>query len=282
MHPGVNHTPLEEKVNIYTKGGEIPFKHFFFPDGQPHLELLLEEKDFLAATIETRITCANELILLLLAKDALDAAGFHTVNLNIRYLMGARMDRRISPLQPFTMEIIARLIRQAGFARINVLDPHSEVCLSLLGAKRIMPDTLIKQVLSQYAPEESTVIIPDAGARDRVLNHMEVYDFPHVQGRKHRDPQTGKLSSFSIDDPSLVEGMRCLILDDLCDGGGTFTGLSHVLREAGAKSVSLYVTHFIGSKGFPLSGIDHIWTTDSYGKWMINQPGFTILPIGRM
>jgi ribose-phosphate pyrophosphokinase len=65
-------------------------------------------------------------------------------------------------------------------------------------------------------------------------------------------------------DASAVRGKECLILDDICDGGGTFTGLATELHKAEAQAVDLFVTHGIFSKGGTLEGIRQIFTTDSY------------------
>lgn len=58
-----------------------------------------------------------------------------------------------------------------------------------------------------------------------------------------------------------------LIVDDICSRGGTLYHSAKALKAAGAKNVSLYVTHLevtvmIGD--LPDSGlIDHIYTTKS-------------------
>lgn len=78
-----------------------------------------------------------------------------------------------------------------------------------------------------------------------------------------------------------------LIVDDICDGGGTFVGLAKELRAAGATRVYLYVTHGIFSKRLPLEGIDHVYTTDSFLSGPVNLHGnylghgdrLTIIPI---
>jgi ribose-phosphate pyrophosphokinase len=46
-----------------------------------------------------------------------------------------------------------------------------------------------------------------------------------------------------------VNGKTVLIIDDICDGGKTFLELGKKLKELGAKSVLLHVTHGIFSKG---------------------------------
>jgi ribose-phosphate pyrophosphokinase len=97
---------------------------------------------------------------------------------------------------------------------------------------------------------------------------MDVFGLCNVvYCNKKRDPETGKLDGFSIydyDPNPNSNGTELLIVDDICDGGGTFVGLAKKLREAGAKKVHLFVTHGIFSKGVPLEGIDTIYTTDSF------------------
>jgi ribose-phosphate pyrophosphokinase len=90
---------------------------------------------------------------------------------------------------------------------------------------------------------------------------------PLQKCEKVRDPGTGKLSGFSlVAGPDLL-GAHCIIFDDICDGGGTFAGVSTLLKDAGASWVGLAVTHGIFSKGFHIPGIDYIWTTNSYESW---------------
>ena len=86
----------------------------------------------------------------------------------------------------------------------------------------------------------------------------------YIRCTKERDSETGKLSHFTIVNPADVNGMVCLIIDDICDGGRTFEGIATLLREAGATGVDLFVTHGIFSRGGKLAGIDRVYTTDSY------------------
>ena len=62
-------------------------------------------------------------------------------------------------------------------------------------------------------------------------------------------------------------GRDCLIMDDICDGGGTFVLLAEYLLRHGAASVGLAVTHGIFTKGIDIlfdAGISRIYTTDSF------------------
>ncbi len=263
-------------MRIYTKSGDLPFKTFTFPDGQPHFSLDLKEHENWEATIETAIRSPYDLILLLLAKDVLDMNGYIT-SLDIRYLLGGRMDRSIDHLQPNTLRVICRTLLGAGFRRIRVLDPHSQVSLKFLGAEKVLPRKAVEKVLSTYDVWGTQIIIPDKGATERVRSLIGERRWFSSQCEKVRDPATGALSWFKVLDGHNLLGRTCLILDDICDGGGTFVGLAKVLKEAGAKEVHLFVTHGIFSKGLPLKGIDKVYTTDSYGGNIIDAPGLVRL-----
>jgi ribose-phosphate pyrophosphokinase len=263
---------------IHTKSGTAPFHPFNFPDGQRHLKLLLDRIEDTAVTIESAIRSADELFDVLLAKDTLDARG-HISSLDIRYLLAARMDRRISFDEPFTLQIVCRILASAGFRRIRIFDPHSTVSLTLLNATAVLPRRTVSQILSSYHPDETVILSPDTGATDRVKALLLGSPFHLRQGHKHRDSKTGALSSFSIDDLSFFSGKSALIIDDICDGGGTFTAHANLLLEAGATSVDLFVTHGIFSQGTPLAGIRRIYTTDSFARTEGNSSDFIVIPV---
>ena len=64
-----------------------------------------------------------------------------------------------------------------------------------------------------------------------------------------------------------VEGQRCLLVDDIVDSAGTLCNAAVALSEAGAKTVSAYVTHGVLSGGavsrVSSSPMSELVTTDS-------------------
>ncbi|CCJ77069.1 Ribose-phosphate pyrophosphokinase [Cronobacter muytjensii 530] len=79
-----------------------------------------------------------------------------------------------------------------------------------------------------------------------------------------------------------VKDKAVLIVDDLCDAGGTFIGSAQVLRDAGARSVSLYVTHGVFSKGVENllnNGIDQLYTTTSFAPASLAQDRVEMIDI---
>jgi ribose-phosphate pyrophosphokinase len=182
------------------------------------------------------------------------------------------MDRRIAPGQPDTLEVFTGLLTaaMAHVDEISILDPHSPVTLARLSrARAIHPDRFVSCVLDDIEQSDAAkpmVVIPDQGAVARTSGILERIGATHSVARcsKKRDPNTGVLSGFQLDAGD-VRGRHVVIVDDICDGGGTFTGIAEVLRSHGAKSVCLAVTHGIFSRGIELAYVDRIYSTDSYG-----------------
>ena len=58
-----------------------------------------------------------------------------------------------------------------------------------------------------------------------------------------------------------------MIVDDICDGGRTFTGIAKALKNKNAGNIYLAVSHGIFSDGFEkfIGLIDGIFTTNSFG-----------------
>ena len=80
---------------------------------------------------------------------------------------------------------------------------------------------------------------------------------------KERDLKTGALTNFKTTTTDL-SNQTCFIIDDICDGGGTFSGTAKMLKEIGATKVILIVSHGIFSKGTDIEFVDEVYTTDSY------------------
>lgn len=264
---------------------DIRYQRFSFPDGQPHFELPHPEDIGTLERVEVlcRIRSAADIVDVGLAMDVLLASSLafdqisRSISLNVAYMLGARMDRRISPRHPFTLNVISDLLKVAahGADRVRVLDPHSPETLrqlyderdseSPMRAEAIPPDRLVKLALEHFG-DDATIVIPDAGAVTRTTAIVERLGLKNAIARcvKKRDSATGKLSGFALEEGD-VAGKDCLIVDDLCDGGGTFSGIAEVLRVAGAVGVSLCVTHGVFSRGFRIPGIDRTYCTDSFG-----------------
>lgn len=242
---------------------------FDFPDGQPHVELSRMKVKNKKVIIKVRLTSPKDLFNLLLVHDVISNLNPKSIHLMIMYLMGSRMDRRISRYEPFTLDVVAKILNSMKFDSVNTFDAHSKITAKLINNSHnsIAMSTMREAVLSMVDSSKlkySVLVSPDKGSRNRVNYAAKIISAKIVKCVKKRELKTGHLLGFKILNPELAKNRECLIIDDICDGGGTFIGIAELLRKAGAKKVNLYVTHGIFSKGFKLKGINEIYTTNSY------------------
>jgi ribose-phosphate pyrophosphokinase len=251
-------TPLGDK-NL------IEFKSFQFAGGEPHIKIAENFNPAEVVSITQRINSFNDLGLVCVAVDALKRMGCAQINLFIPYFPAARQDRVMVPGEPLSVKVYADIINALGLSKVIVFDPHSEVTPALLNNCTVISNhSFIQQVVSNIG-NEVKLISPDGGALKKIYKVSEYLGGVEVvECSKSRDVKTGRLSGFKVyaDD---LEGADCLIVDDICDGGGTFIGLAEELKHKNAGRLYLAVSHGIFSKGFgELSQyFTKIFTTDS-------------------
>ena len=205
-----------------------------------------------------------ELFALICVKRHLDRsfANPHMV-LNMPYIPHARMDRVKSDEDVFTLKYFCEVINSLHFDTVLVRDAHSNVSLALLENVQEMPIT--DYVLDAiYLSKADALFFPDEGAMKRYSGEFNI---PYAFGMKKRDWKTGNILGLDLVNSENIVGKNVLLVDDICSKGGTFYHSAKALKAAGAKSVSLYITHCektIAHGDLPTSQlVDHVYTTRS-------------------
>lgn len=179
------------------------------------------------------------------------------------YLPAARADRGV----PFGAKVYAELINSFALDQVIVFDPHSEVAPSLMNNVKVIGSApyVRRAVIGQVGTPHDFVgvIAPDAGALGRAQAAATALHLPLYRAEKHRDFSTGRLSGFSCE--QLPGAGRLLVVDDICDGGGTFRGLAEATGLAKDR-LALFVSHGVFSGDAPSlrQHYAEIITTDSH------------------
>lgn len=271
---------------IYPERSAIGYKTMVFPDGQPHIKLDVSQANGHDRSgplrVLTRLNNPNDLLLALFVKNALDYLGFTHIELHVSYLLAARMDRVMLDGEPFSLKVVAAVLNQANFKKVKIFDPHSEVSTAVIDRSYVVTNhQFAKDALDdytrRYSGERVCLVSPDAGALKKVHKLAGFLGVDNViECMKERDVRTGALTNFKTTAERL-DGQACCIVDDICDGGGTFAGTARMLKDKGAGRVSLVVSHGIFSRGAAIDFIDEIYTTDSFRK----VEGVHCLPVGQ-
>ena len=179
--------------------------------------------------------------------------------------MGMRMDRVMDFNRPFTLKIVADILKSSKAREFEILEPHSGRTYHEFGTyEKSLPEVLNR--LDGYQ-----IVIPDAGAKER-YEDVFFYSYPAdtIFCSKMRDIETGKILSIQVDNPEVISDRPMMLLDDLCDGGGTFLGIAEAIRaiKPDAK-LNINIVHAVNGVGLQrLSGaFDHVYITNSYKDW---------------
>lgn len=234
-----------------------------FPGGEPHVKC-----DSLyygcPALIYARPRNGEEFMSLLVFTDALRRAGAGQIELFMPYFPGARQDRS-SLGTALTAKVYADIINAQKYARVIVLDPHSDVVPALLDRCIVIPAEKVSEEFMSL-PHPDGIICPDAGAEKRTYALAQALKVPVIHARKHRNMETGALDGFRVE-PFKSAGYY-VVADDICDGGATFVGLAEEIARTNPADykLGLWVTHGIFSKGTEALQKHYRWigSTDSF------------------
>lgn len=277
---------LDSAFRPFPNRPSIQYESFNFAGGEPHIKINTNFDNAKPILITHRIRSFNDLGSLLVCVDALRNIGCKEISLLLPYFPGARQDRIMVEGEPFTANLYANLINRLFFKEVFIFDPHSEVCVTLLNNVKVISNHLFIRKVLEKLDSGVNIVSPDAGAEKKMPALMKANNIDEIIScSKIRDPENGRLGGFEVHAQDL-KGKTCLIVDDICDGGGTFLGLAEKLKEKNAGPLYLAVSHGIFSKGFEAleKHFEKIYCTNGFStikqQLLIQIPIETCLPEG--
>ena len=192
----------------------------------------------------TSFPANDNLMELLICIDALRRASAKRITAVVPYFGYARQDRKPGPRTPISAKLVANLITEAGADRVLSVDLHAG---QIQGFFDIPTDNLYAapvmaaDIQSRQNGEPLMVVSPDVGGvvRARALaRRLDNAPLAIVDKRRERAGQSEVMNIIGD-----VKGQSCILIDDIVDSGGTLCNAAQALLDAGAKSVSAYITH---------------------------------------
>jgi ribose-phosphate pyrophosphokinase len=192
----------------------------------------------------------DHLMELLIGIDALRRASARRITAVIPYYGYGRQDRKVGGRTPISAKLVANLIVIAGADRVLTLELHAG---QIQGFFDIPTDNLFSTpVLDRDIREHSKdttklmIVSPDVGGvvRARALANKLGADLAIVDKRREKAGVSEVMHIIGD-----VSKRQCILIDDIVDSAGTLCNAAAALMEAGAASVSAYVTHGVLSNG---------------------------------
>lgn len=275
---------------VNSENSDIKYKISKFPDGQQNITLVPDFSEEARVAISSRLNNWLDLELIVGATACLREEGVKDIKLAIAYFMGARSDRKFEEGgNNYLKQVICPIINSLGFEAVGVLDPHSNVLEACLNnfkktTNAEFVEWAIRDIIvnSKVNDKEEDIIhigdiiyiAPDAGAAHKIyatLKEARIDNPIVIICSKERDAQ-GNLTKVVVPDLDKFTNQTFVVIDDICDGGRTFTNIVKYIEETDQSLIPnrkyLLITHGIFSNGFKdLSQyFDGLYSTNSYSS----------------
>ncbi|MES1151922.1 MAG: ribose-phosphate pyrophosphokinase [Dongia sp.] len=247
---GNSNRPLAEAISAYLNLPLVNGSIRRFSDMEVFVEIQENVRGEDVFVVQpTSFPTNDNLMELLVILDALKRASARRITAVLPYYGYARQDRKSGSRTPISAKLVANLITVAGTDRVLTLDLHAG---QIQGFFDIPTDNLfaapvlVKDMKQRYQGNDVTIVSPDVGGvvRARAIAKRLDADLAIIDKRRERAGVSEVMNIIGE-----VAGTRCILVDDIVDSAGTLCNAAVALKEAGAESVSAYVTHGVLSGG---------------------------------
>jgi ribose-phosphate pyrophosphokinase len=213
-----------------------------FSDGEIYVEFQESIRGQFVFLIQSTFAPSDNLMELLLMIDAAKRASAYKVIAVMPYYGLARQDRKDRPRVAIGSKLVANMLTAAGADRVITMDLHApqiqgyfDIPVDHLEASAIFIPYIEKLNLANL-----TFAAPDVGSANRIREIASYFECEMVICDKHRKRANEIASMVVIGD---VTGKDVVLVDDLCDTGGTLIKSAALMKEKGANSVRALCTH---------------------------------------
>lgn len=190
----------------------------------------------------------DNIIELFLMVRTLKRASAASITAVIPYYGYARQDRKTSGRVPISAADIAMMLEEAGVDRVVTIDLH---CGQIQGFFHNIPvdnlyaSPLFTSYFTRKDLQNVVVVSPDAGGVERAKKFIEDLNKHGIHAEmaliSKQRAQAGVIASMNLIGD--VNQADAIIIDDICDTGGTLVKAATLLKENGARRVFAAITH---------------------------------------
>lgn len=234
--------------NLGIKPGKLTVNHF--ADGETLVELDQTVRGKKVYIVQSTFKPVNEKLMeLLIAIDCIKRSSASDIVCVIPYFGYARQDRKAKPRQPISARLVADLLKVAGANRVVTIDLHAAQIQGFFSFP--VDDLTTIPMMGQYFlkkedfnADEFVVVSPDHGGTTRARKLADILNSSIAIVDKRRPRPNVCEANNVIGD---VENKNCILVDDICDTGGSLCAAAKLLKEKGAKDIYVSLAHGVFS-----------------------------------
>jgi ribose-phosphate pyrophosphokinase len=213
-----------------------------FSDGEISVEFQESIRGQFVFLVQSTFAPTDNLMELLLMIDAAKRASAYKVIAVIPYYGYARQDRKDRPRVAIGSKLVANMLTAAGADRVITMDLHAPQIQGYfdIPVDHLDSSAIFIPYIEDLKLKNLTFAAPDVGSANRIREIASYFEVEMVICDKHRKRANEISSMVVIGD---VEDRDIVLIDDICDTGGTLAKSAGLLTEKGARSVRAFCTH---------------------------------------
>lgn len=213
-----------------------------FSDGEIGVEFVESIRGRSVFLIQSTFAPTDNLMELLLMIDAAKRASAYKVIAVIPYYGYARQDRKDKPRVAIGSKLVANMLVAAGADRVITMDLHAPQIQGYfdIPVDHLDSSAIFIPYIENLNLANLTFAAPDVGSANRIREVASFFECDMVICDKHRKRANEIASMVVIGD---VADRDIVLIDDICDTGGTLAKSAGLMIEKGARSVRAFCTH---------------------------------------
>jgi ribose-phosphate pyrophosphokinase len=213
-----------------------------FSDGEIGVEFEESIRGRFVFLIQSTFSPTDNLMELLLMIDAAKRASAYKVIAVIPYYGFARQDRKDRPRVAIGSKLVANMLTAAGADRVVTMDLHAPQIQGYfdIPVDHLDSSAIFIPYIESLNLANLTFAAPDVGSANRIREVATYFETEMVICDKHRKRANEIASMVVIGD---VVDKDIVLIDDICDTGGTLAKSAGLMKEKGARSVRALCTH---------------------------------------
>ena len=213
-----------------------------FSDGEIGVEFQESIRGRSVFLIQSTYSPSDNLMELLLMIDAAKRASAYKVIAVMPYYGYARQDRKDRPRVAIGSKLVANMLTAAGADRVVTMDLHAPQIQGYfdIPVDHLDSSAIFIPYIESLNLKNLTFAAPDVGSANRIREISTYFECEMVICDKHRKRANEIASMVVIGD---VTDRDIVLIDDICDTGGTLAKSAGLMKEKGARSVRALCTH---------------------------------------
>ncbi|MEZ6005563.1 MAG: ribose-phosphate pyrophosphokinase [Planctomycetota bacterium] len=247
-----------------------------FPDGECNIKVNEDIRGRDVFVVQPTCPPVNDnWVELLLLMDTLRRSSAGRITAVIPYFGYARKDRKDEGRVPISAKVVANTLVGAGADRVVTLDMHAPQIQGFfdIPVDHLYARPVLMQGVLNLGIQSPVVVTPDVGGTKMARAYAKRLhaDLAIVDKRRMSGSET--VVEHVIGD---VRGRHCVLVDDMISTAGSITQAAQILRDSGAKSVVIAVSHAVlcgpALERLAAAPVDKILATDSVPQDRANLP----------